>query len=133
LGLFVAAALGVAGCSSIGSSPPAAVHATAPLFDNLGSHHRRITTSSGEAQRYFDQGLTWTYGFNHDEALRSFRQAAALDPGCAMAYYGIALASGPHINNPGVPEDRAREAGDAIPKAQALARNATRTEPEPIP
>jgi tetratricopeptide (TPR) repeat protein len=92
-----------------------------PLFDGLGDHHRAITTSSPEAQRYFDQGLTWAYAFNHDEAIRSFEAAAAKDPTCAMAYWGIALCHGPHINNPVVPEERAKAAWAALAKAQALA------------
>ncbi len=56
-----------------------------PLFDNLGSHHHAITTRVPEAQRYFDQGLRLVYAFNHDEAIRAFREAARLDPTCAMA------------------------------------------------
>lgn len=55
----------------------------APLFEGLGTHTRKITTTSPDARRYFDQGLTWAYSFNHDEAIRSFEQAAAFDPGCA--------------------------------------------------
>ncbi len=59
---------------------------TAPLFDDLGNHHHTITTRSPLAQRYFDQGLTLAYGFNHGEAIRSFKEAARLDPDCAMAH-----------------------------------------------
>src|SRR5262245_28934523 len=57
-----------------------------PLLGNLGSHQHPITTESALAQRYFDEGLILTYGFNHAEAIRSFRDAAALDPTCAMCY-----------------------------------------------
>ncbi len=71
---------------------------TAPLFQGLGSHTCKVTTRSAMAQRYFDQGLTLVYGFNHMEALRSFKQAAQLDPGMAMAYWGQALCYGPNIN-----------------------------------
>ena len=67
-----------------------------------------MTTASADAQRYFDQGLKFLYAFNHDEAIRSFRQAATLDPTCAMAWWGIANACGPHINNPTVDEPHAR-------------------------
>ena len=74
----------------------------AQLFANLGGHHRTITTKSKAAQRYFDEGLNLLFGFNHDEAIRSFQAAARLDPGCAMAQWGIAYANGPHINNPGL-------------------------------
>ena len=56
----------------------------AVLLPDLGSHHRAVTTTSSEAQAWFDQGLALTYGFNHDEAARSYARAAELDPGCAM-------------------------------------------------
>lgn len=65
---------------------------TAPLLVGLGHLHHPITTSNPLVQRYFDQGLTLVYAFNHDEAARSFTYAAQLDPKCAMAYWGIALA-----------------------------------------
>src|SRR6185312_1008793 len=45
-----------------------------PLYDNLGTYHRAVTTGSAAAQRYFDQGLRLTYGFNHDEAIKSYRE-----------------------------------------------------------
>ncbi|MYD54393.1 MAG: hypothetical protein F4W96_08835 [Chloroflexi bacterium] len=68
-------------------------------FD-LGTYSRTITTSSPEAQTWFDRGLIWTYGFNHDEAVHCFRQAVAADPDCAMAHWGIAYAIGPNYNKP---------------------------------
>jgi hypothetical protein len=71
-----------------------------PLLAGLGDWHRRVTSSSPEAQRYFDQGLRLTYGFNHEEAARSFERAVALDPDCAMCHWGIAYAVGPNINLP---------------------------------
>src|SRR4051812_26113854 len=58
----------------------------APLFKGLGSHTRKVSTASAEAQRYFDQALTWTFSFNHDEAIRSYQHAAELDPDLAIAY-----------------------------------------------
>ena len=70
----------------------------APLFDDLGNLHFPISTSIPAAQKYFNQGLTLVYGFNHQEAVRSFQEAARLDPECAMAYWGQALALGPNIN-----------------------------------
>jgi tetratricopeptide (TPR) repeat protein len=76
-----------------------------PLFDNLGDYHHPVTTSSKLAQRYFDQGLTLLHGFNHKEAIRSFRSAAKLDPHCAMAWWGVAYACGPHVNKPMFKED----------------------------
>lgn len=72
----------------------------APLFDDLGKHQHRITTKSPQAQRYFNQGLILAYGFNHGEAVRSFKEAARLDPDCAMCYWGEAMALGPNINKP---------------------------------
>jgi tetratricopeptide (TPR) repeat protein len=71
-----------------------------PLYTDLGSHHKRISTRVPAAQQYFDQGLRLTYGFNHAEAIRSFTRAAELDSTCAMCYWGIALAHGPHVNAP---------------------------------
>jgi tetratricopeptide (TPR) repeat protein len=70
----------------------------APLLAGLGNHHHAITTASPQAQRFFDQGLILSFGFNHREAARSFRQAQALDPNCAMCYWGEALVLGPNIN-----------------------------------
>src|ERR1700757_2719363 len=69
------------------------------LIAGLGQHHHTISTKSPEAQRFFDQGLTLVFGFNHEEAASSFRRAAALDPQSAMAFWGMALALGPCINN----------------------------------
>src|SRR5260370_36218447 len=64
----------------------------------LGRHHHPIATRNAEAQKFFDEGLTLVYAFNHEEAIRSFERAAALDPQAAMPYWGIALALGPNIN-----------------------------------
>jgi tetratricopeptide (TPR) repeat protein len=99
-----------------------------PLFEGLGSFGRKIATSSPEAQRYFDQGLCFLYAFNHDEAIRSFRYAAELDPASAMCWWGIAIASGPHINNPVVPPERAKAAWQALQKARQAAAHATPAE-----
>lgn len=74
--------------------------APVPLYDNLGTHHYRISTSNPQAQRYFDQGLRLYYAFNHQEAIRAFSEAARLDPACAMCHWGIALSLGPNINAP---------------------------------
>ncbi len=96
-----------------------AAGAEQPIFEGLGKHHRAVATSSAEAQRYFDQALTWTFAFNHDEAIRSYEAAAAKDPACAMAYWGIAYNHGPHINNTVVPPERAKAAWEAVQKALA--------------
>lgn len=94
--------------------------ATTPLFEGMGDHKRKVTTTSAEAQRYFDQGLVWAFAFNHDEAIRSFEQAAKFDADCAMAYWGNALCHGPHINNPVMDEPGSIAAWAALQKALAL-------------
>jgi tetratricopeptide (TPR) repeat protein len=106
---------------------PVARAADVPSYE-LGSLSRAVTTASPEAQKYFDQGLAFMFGFNHDEAIRSFQRAAELDPGCAMAHWGIALANGPHINNPVLPPDRAKAAWEALVRAQAAAAGASSVE-----
>ena len=110
--------------------PPAATVKvpTVPLFSGLGKHMRKVTTTSPQAQRYFDQGLAFVYGFNHDEAIRSFVQAAEIDPQCAMAHWGAALANGPHINNPTVDEEHAKAAWDALARAREFVRQAAPAE-----
>ncbi|MGW5658067.1 tetratricopeptide repeat protein [Streptomyces humi] len=69
-------------------------------YYDLGSHGRRVTTSSSAAQTWFDRGLNWTYAFNHEEAVRCFEAAGAADPDCAMADWGVAYALGPNYNKP---------------------------------
>ncbi|HVU17122.1 MAG TPA: hypothetical protein VHD32_09355 [Candidatus Didemnitutus sp.] len=96
-----------------------------PLIDGLGDHTHPITTSSPEAQKYFDQGLRLLFGFNHGGAIRSFQVAERLDPDCAMAHWGVALANGPHINVPMVPPPAAAAAWDEITKARGLAAHAS--------
>jgi tetratricopeptide (TPR) repeat protein len=99
----------------------------APLYQNLGTYHYAITTSSADAQQYFDQGMRFSYAFNHAEAIRAFRQAAAIDPACAMCYWGVAFALGPNINAP-ITEDAAKEAWQAIGQARSAAAGATEKE-----
>ncbi len=74
--------------------------AGAPLFNDLGRHPREISTRSELAARYFEQGLILAYGFNHAEALRSFREASSQDPACAICAWGEAYVLGPNINKP---------------------------------
>lgn len=90
------------------------------LYDNFGTYHRAVSTDSPEAQMWFDQGIQLLYGYNHDEAIRSFRAAAEVDPNCAMAWWGIAYAAGLHINNPVMSEFQSTLAWQAT--EQALAR-----------
>lgn len=98
LNLFAALALGA-------TSPD---RLPGPVFEELGTLRFPVATRSPAAQRYFNQGFVLLYGFNHQEAIRSFRSAAHLDPDCAMAYWGVAYASGPHVNRPMSPEDTTR-------------------------
>src|SRR4029434_5057643 len=83
-------------------------------YYDLGAYSRPISTSSAEAQLWFDRGLNWVFGFNHAEAIKCFARALEHDPRCAMAQWGIAYAAGPNYNLPWHLYD---EAG----KAQALA------------
>ena len=108
---------------------PAPSGALAPRLLNLGDHTFTVTTRSPEAARFMSQGLNLAYGFNHAEAARSFREAARLDPDCAMAYWGQALVIGPNINAPMDPADEPRalalvkeamaRKGNASPREQA--------------
>jgi tetratricopeptide (TPR) repeat protein len=93
----------VGGCSGPSDNPDGDRTAPieqigAPLFADLGKHGYSITTTNPLSQRYFNQGLKLAYGFNHHEAIRAFTEGARLDPGCAMCYWGQALALGPNIN-----------------------------------
>ena len=104
--------------------------AGAPLFKGMGDYHRPITTRDAGAQRYFDQGMVLAFGFNHAEAIRSFRAAQRLDPQCAMCAWGEALATGPNINVTSKgkvtmsPADR-KAAYAAVQKAASLQANAS--------
>ena len=69
-------------------------------YYDLGTHSRKITTKSDDAQVWFDRGLNWTYGYNHGEAIACFKKALEADPGCAMAHWGISYAAGPNYNLP---------------------------------
>lgn len=89
----------------------------AKIMEGLGNLHYPVTTTSIKAQEFFEQGLRLIYAFNHWEAIQSFRMATTLDPDCAMAYWGLALAFGPNLNDWN-PQDRERFALDAIRKAQ---------------
>ncbi len=67
-------------------------------YFDLGTHSQKVTAATAEAQTWFDRGLVWTYGYNHEEAIACFRRALDADPGCAMARWGIAYAIGPNYN-----------------------------------
>src|SRR4029077_17044423 len=86
----------------------------------VGRQHHPIHTKSKEAQEFFDQGITLIYGFNHEEAVRSFQRAAELDGTSPMPQWGIALAVGPNYNS-NVDAEREKLAFETIQKAQQLA------------
>lgn len=117
--------------SSASSADPAASHdastAEPPLYDNLGTYHRAVTTRTAPARAYFDQGLRLQYAFNHAEAIRSYRTALAADPDCAMCWWGIALAAGPNING-GMDDAGGRLAYEAAGKAMSLREGASPVE-----
>ena len=69
-------------------------------YFDLGDHTRPITTTSTLAQTWFDRGLTWCYGFNHEEAIRCFQKVLEQDPDCAMGYWGLAYAASSFYNKP---------------------------------
>jgi len=137
---IVTALLAVAGAAQWAARPEAPAHADAteapaeppvPLYDDLGDHGRTIRTSSERAQAYFDQGLRLQYAFNHPEAIRSYREALAADPGCAICWWGIALAAGPNINAP-MTEEGGRTARRALREAVRLRDGAAPLERELI-
>ena len=142
--LTIASFFAICGCSE-SAGPPASASSTIPastalrnqmdhpppvpatvadwargamLFEGLGNVHRPITTSSAAAQQYFDEGLGLMWGFNHDEATRSFAKAAELDPRCAACFWGVSLTVGPNYNLPFLVKERARVAFDALAKAR---------------
>ena len=96
----------------------------APIIDGLDVLNYPITTTNPEVQKYFDQGLVLSYGFNHAEAARSFYYATKLDPECAMCYWGFALVLGPNYNA-GMEPDNYQRAWDALQKAIEVSANAT--------
>ena len=96
----------------------------APVFQGLGAHRHPISTRNAKTQVYFDQGINLLFGFNHAEAIRSFREAARLDPDCAMCWWGVAFALGPNINLP-MPDDAVAPAWRALERARALAAKAS--------
>jgi tetratricopeptide (TPR) repeat protein len=128
-------ALALAGSLAVSAVPASAEqhpnHAStggdAPVLQGMGSYHRTITTSSAEAQRFFDQGLNLLYAFNPEEAERSFRKATALDPDCGMCRWGLALSLGHNINLPPMRE-RAEAAFTVADKAGVLGDRGTPVE-----
>jgi tetratricopeptide (TPR) repeat protein len=118
-------ALFVAACASHPAADPGA---GAPTTAELGRVHFAVSTKSPAAQQLFDQGLAWCYGFHHDEALRCFREALAIDPSLAMAHWGLAYAAGPHINNMAMSPEANAVAAKESALAALLAAGATPVE-----
>lgn len=108
-------------------SAPQMAMVGAHLLEGLGNYHFAITSKHPEVQRWFDQGLMLTYGFNHDAAERSFLKATELDPACAMCWWGAALVLGPHVNATMNPDDNA-DAWNRLQRARALAPRASERE-----
>jgi tetratricopeptide (TPR) repeat protein len=98
-----------------------------PLFSNLGDFHHPISSKVADAQKYFDQGMRLVFAFNHGEAIRAFSEAARLDANCAICYWGIALAYGPHVNA-GMDSASGVQAYQALQKAKRLAGDASESE-----
>jgi tetratricopeptide (TPR) repeat protein len=107
-----------------GNHAPAKAALPVALEAGLGDIDHPVTTNNPEAQKFFNQGLSYLYGFNHEEAVNSFKQAAKLDPQLAMAYWGVALAMGSNYNVPaGGPA--LLEAYASLQKAMELAPKAS--------
>src|ERR1700710_596449 len=85
---------------SIRQKHPQSPVASQKEYYDLGSFQRQVSTSSEDAQMWFNRGLIWTYAFNHEEAAKCFEKAIAHDSSCAMAYWGLAYALGPNYNKP---------------------------------
>jgi tetratricopeptide (TPR) repeat protein len=103
-----------------------------PLYEGLGTTGRNVTAANPEAAKYVVQGIRFLYGFSHGSAIRSFEQAAKLDPSCAMAYWGIAYANGPHVNFPLVPPPAAEAAWKNLALAKQNADKCTPVEKDLI-
>ena len=108
-------------------SPPQMAMVGAHLLEGLGNYHFAVTSKHPEVQRWFNQGLMLTYGFNHDAAERSFLKATELDPECAMCWWGASLVVGPHVNAAMDPNDNA-DAWNRLQRARALAPKANERE-----
>jgi len=119
------------GRRTVDSPPPPAAAVGPPvgatLLEGLGSYSFPITTSQPEAQRWFDQGLMLTFGFNHDAAERSFLKATEVDPNCAMCWWGAALVLGPHVNG-GMEATNNAKAWERLQRAATLAPQASERE-----
>jgi tetratricopeptide (TPR) repeat protein len=113
---------------SVSAAPAKTNSASSPkLLPGLGEVHHPVSTKNSQAQQFFDQGLKLVFGFNHDQARKSFQRAAELDPKLAMAWWGVSLTLGPNYNLPVDPE-REKAGYDAAQRAVALKPNASESE-----
>lgn len=106
-------------------------------FEPQGPYTRAVTCSGDAAQKWFDRGMGWTFGFHHEEGIKCFERALASDPSCAMAQWGIAYCNGPNYNfhagngyyilseMDAIPYPSMQMAFDAVQKAAALAMSVT--------
>jgi tetratricopeptide (TPR) repeat protein len=124
-GVALAAALLLGGCAKHEGHADAGLKnrtrdgRMSPLLRNLGKYQRQVSAKSEDGARFFNQGLILVYGFNHAEALRSFEEAARVEPQWGMAYWGQALALAPNINDSAIGPDREKQGYEAIQKALA--------------
>src|SRR5262245_15450902 len=123
IALSVAVAVGPSWVLGEPTGPEGASKSEVIRYTGLGAHTRSVATSSPDAQKYFDQGLAFMYGYNHDEAIRAFQRAAELDPDCAMAHWGASLSMGKNYNYPLFPPEKAKAAWKALELAQATSKN----------
>ena len=113
----------VAALSLLRQTPPP------ELFrDGTGTYHRKVSTKNRQARSYFDQGLAMLYAFHKEASMRSFEESARLDPGFALAHWGVAMANGPDINFPAVSTEASKISIAALARAQEVARPGTETE-----
>jgi tetratricopeptide (TPR) repeat protein len=121
-------AFGSLAAAVLAQTPAAPPEKPPALLSGMGSHRHPIQTSSAQAQKYFDQGVTLLFGFNHEEAYRSFAKAAELDPKSPMPRWGMALALGANYNDPEPEADRLKKARAEVEMAVALSAGAPENE-----
>ena len=121
LATFAMVAMG--GCQR--ATVDADVERGALMYEGFGNYERLISTDSESAQAWFNQGMQLMYGFNHDEAIRSFERAAAEDPSNPMPWWAIAYCNGININDPEMNEERSRLAWNASQEALSRLDSAT--------
>lgn len=131
MGMIIGSLFLIVGCTDKTDDRNLFANQTAPLFEGMGDHHFDVSLNDTLAARYFDQAIVLTYGFNHKEAERSFRQVVELQPDHPMAWWGIALVQGPNLNLPMLP-DAVPVAWKAMQRAQELKSNGTQREQDYI-